>query len=185
VLHVSQLSTWLGLPVPPRVASRRAGWDILGLVRAWVEHLGPIDDALLIVPTPSRNRTLKELTANAFHPLELLPGAWTSGEFDWHPEDDAVRMGALPDADAVRAYARRISDGWNLFTLDAAFDERDPQVRSPRGTLAYSTLMTSQRWHVAFHYRQVTVFLTSRGVELPNTITAEALEPFELPQEVY
>jgi hypothetical protein len=187
VLHVSQLSTWLGLPAPPAEESTRAGWDILGLLRAWVDHLGAVDDALLVEPTPSRERTIKELTVNAFHPLELLPGAWTSGEFDWHPEDDVVRMEALTDAGAVREYARRISDGWNLFLLDegVALDERDPQVRSPRGTLAYSTLLTSQRWHLAFHYRQVTVFAASRGVELANALTPEALEAFELPREVY
>jgi hypothetical protein len=96
-------------------------------------------------------------------------------------------MAALAGADAVRGYARRISDGWNLFLLDvgAALDRRDPEIRSPRGTLAYSTLLTSQRWHVAFHYRQVTVFLASRGVELPNAITPDALGRFELPQDVY
>ena len=187
VLHVSQLSTWLGLPEPPSQASTRAGWDILGPLRAWVDHLDALGDTVLLEPTPSRERTIKELTVNAFHPLDLLPGAWTSGEFDWHPEDDASRIESLANAEAVRAYAHRICDGWNLFLLDAgaALDERDPQVRSPRGTLAYSTLLTSQRWHVAFHYRQVTVFLASRGVELPNAITPDALGRFELPQDVY
>ena len=187
MLHVSQLSTWLGLPAPQSEASTRAGWDILGLLRAWVDHLRAVDDALLREPTPSRERTIKELTVNTFHPLELLPEAWTSGEFDWHPEQDPVRMEALRDADAVREYAQRISDGWNLFLLDAGaeLDKRDPQVRSPRGTLAYSTLLTSQRWHVAFHYRQVTVFLAARGVELATALAPEALEPFGLPREVY
>jgi hypothetical protein len=187
VLHVSQLSTWLGLPVPATEASTRAGWDILGLLGAWVDHLGTVDDELLLEPTPSRGRTVKELTVNTFHPLELLPGAWTTGEFDWHPEDDVQRMQSLPGADALRAYARSISDGWNLFVLDAGggLDERDPHVRSPRGTLAYSTLLTSQRWHAAFHYRQVTVFLAAQGVELPSALTPEALEVFELPAEVY
>ena len=146
-----------------------------------------VDDALLLEPTPSRERTVKELTVNTFHPLELLPEAWTSGGFDWHPEDDPTRMEALRDADAVREYAQRISDGWNLFLLDAGaeLDERDPQVRSPRGTLAYSTLLTSQRWHAAFHYRQVTVFLAARDIGLPTALPPEALEPFGLPREVY
>src|SRR5215831_8848642 len=67
VLHVSQLSTWLGLPVPPSEASTRAGWDVLGLARAWVDHLGAVGVALLLEPTPSRGRTIKELTVNTFH----------------------------------------------------------------------------------------------------------------------
>lgn len=187
VLHVSQLSTWLGLPAPESEASTRAAWDILGLLRAWVDHLRVVDDALLLEPTPSRGRTIRELTVNTFHPLGLLPGAWTSAEFDWHPEEDPVRMEALRDADAVREYAQRNCDGWNLFLLDAGaeLDERDPSVRSPRGTLAYSTLLTSQRWHAAFHYRQVTVFLAARGLRLPAALAPEALEPFDLPREVY
>ncbi len=187
VLHVSQLSTWLGLPLPAAEASTRAGWDILGLLRAWIDHLHAVDDELLLEPTPSRRRTVKELTVNTFHPLELLPPAWSTGEFDWHPEDDDRRVEALPDADALRAYARRISDGWNLFLLDAGarLDERDPEIRSPRGTIVFSTLLASQRWHAAFHYRQVTVFLAARGIHLPNALSPEALEPFDLPEEVY
>ena len=187
VLHVSQLSTWLGLPVPPTEASTRAGWDILGIVRAWVDHLTAVDGALLLEPTPSRDRTLKELTINSFHPLELLPGVWRTGEFEWHPEEDVDRMQALPDAASVRRYAQDVLDGWNLFLLDEgeALDERDPEVRSPSGTIAFSTLLTSQRWHVAFHYRQMTVFLASRGVELPSALTPAALAALELPQEVY
>jgi len=187
VLHVSQLSTWLGLPVPPTAASTRAGWDILGLVRAWVDHLAGVHRAILLEPTPSRDRSLKELTINSFHPLELLPGAWRTGEFDWHPEEDVARMEALPDADAVRRYAQRVSDGWNLFLVSEGegLDERDPEIRSPRGAIAFSTLLTSQRWHVAFHYRQVTVFLAAHGVELPSALTPEALEAFDLPEDVY
>jgi hypothetical protein len=187
VLHVSQLASWLGLPVPETEASTRAGWDILGLARAWLDHLGAVDDALVVEPTPSRGRTIRELTVNSFHPLSLLPDAWTTGDFEWHPEDDVARMEALPDADAVRAYAGQISDGWNLFLLDAGaeLDERDPDVRSPRGTVAFSTLLTSQRWHVAFHYRQVTVFLAMLGVDLESAFTPESLAAFELPQEVY
>jgi len=187
VLHVSQLATWLGLPVPPSEASTRAGWDILGLLRAWVEHLEAVDDTLLLEPTPSRERSVKELTVNTFHPLALLSEAWTSADFGWHPEDDAARTEALQDAAAVRRFAQRIADGWNVFLLDegAALDDRDPQVRSPRGTLPYSTLLTSQRWHVAFHYRQVTVFLAARGLDLPSVLSPEVLETFELPRDVY
>jgi len=48
-----------------------------------------------------------------------------------------------------------------------------------------STLLTSQRWHVAFHYRQVKVFLEAQGAELPHALAPEALEEFALPREVF
>jgi hypothetical protein len=142
---------------------------------------------LLAEATPSRGRTVRELTVNAFHPVELLPSAWENGEFDWHPERDAQRTAELEDAGAVRGFAQRISDGWNLFLLDAGadLDSRDPLVGSPRGALSYSTLLTSQRWHVAFHYRQVKVFLEAQGAELPHALAPEALEEFALPREVF
>ena len=137
--------------------------------------------------TPSRGRTVKELTVNAFHPVELLPQAWETREFDWDPDRDAERTAELEDAGAVRVFAQRISDGWNLFLLDAGadLDARDPLVGSPRGTLSYSTLLTSQLWHIAFHYRQVKVFLEARGVELPNALAPDALEELALPPEVF
>ena len=173
--------------MPETEASTRAAWDILGLLRIWIDHLHAVDDQLLVEATPSRGRTVRELTVNAFHPVELLPSAWETGVFDWYPERDAERTAELEGAVAVRGFAQRISDGWNLFLLDAGadLDSRDPLVGSPRGALSYSTLLTSQRWHVAFHYRQVKVFLETRGVALPHALPAEALEEYALPGEVF
>jgi hypothetical protein len=187
ILHVSQLSAWLGLPAPQNEASSCAAWDLLGLLRVWLDHLHAVDDSLLVEATPSRGRTVGELTVNAFHPVELLPSAWETGRFDWHPERDAERTARLEDADAVCELAQRISDGWNVFLFDAGadLDSHDPPVASPRGTLSYSTLLTAQRWHVAFHYRQMKVFLEARGAVLPNALAAEALEELALPREVY
>ena len=145
-----------------------------------------IDLPLLVKPTPSRGRTLRELTVNVFHPFELLPSAWETGEFDWHPENDAERARQLEDADAVLAFAQRASDGWNLHLLEAGaeLDARNPVVTSPRGRIAYSTLLTSQRWHAAFHYRQLKVFLEAEGMELPHALATNAIEGLGIPPEV-
>lgn len=167
--------------------SSRAAWDAVALLRAWLEHLRLLDWPLLVKPTPSRGRTLRELTVNVFHPFELLPAAWESGEFDWHPGRDAEREARLDSADAVRGFAQRAYDGWNVFLLETGdeLDARDPAVASPRGTVAYSTLLTAQRWHAAFHYRQLRVFLEREGIETVDVLALEALGDLGLPAEVF
>jgi hypothetical protein len=123
---------------------------------------------VLTAPTESRGRSIRNLTVNTFHPIELLPGAWAGGLFDWEPDGDDAREAALPVKGAVVAYAERIAGDWMSFLLDSgdALMERDPVVSSPRGQLAYSALLESQRWHAAFHLEQVTRFLEAR---LPDT----------------
>ena len=61
------------------------------ILAAWLGHLHTTPWSVLLAPTPARGRSLRNLTVNVFHPFELLPAAWTSGEFDWRPEDDGSR----------------------------------------------------------------------------------------------
>ena len=84
-----------------------AGWDIAAILRAWCDHLQEAGFELVLEPTPSRGRTLRNLTVNVFHPLELLAGAGETGRFDWDPDLDEERERRLADAPALNAYARR------------------------------------------------------------------------------
>jgi len=187
ILHVSQLATALGLPAPAGATGPAAAWDLVGILDAWCRHLPSADWALLVAPTPSRGRSLRNLTVNTFHPIELLPGAWRTGAFDWDPEGDDERERALGDTDAVRSYAGRIAAGWNDFVLqvDNGLEERDPRVSSPRGEVPFSGVLASQRWHAAYHYRQVVEFLRLQDRALSDVLAVERLAAVGLPAEIY
>ncbi|HEX3454075.1 MAG TPA: hypothetical protein VHS03_05580 [Gaiellaceae bacterium] len=182
ILHVAQLASMLGLEAPPSLEAARLAWDSVAVLDAWVKLITPLDFAALTAPTPSRGRSLRNLTVNVFHPFELLPGAFESGRFDWDPELDDEREAALVDAAAVVGYARVRHDAWRdwVFEHETELAERDPQVSSPRGEVAYSTLLDFQRWHAAFHYRQLLAVLGTAGA-----LSLASLADLDLPAAVF
>lgn len=187
ILHVSQLCSLLGLPEPEAATSTRLAWDTVAILRGWLDHLPELDWRLLVEPTPSRGRSLRNLTVNVFRPFGLLPGAWETGRFDWDPDEDDELEARLTTTEEVVGFAERIFLDWNGFVLEAgeALELWDPVVRSPRGELAYSALLASQRWHAGFHYRQLTEFLRTEGVVLPGGFAVESLADLRLPAEVF
>jgi hypothetical protein len=187
ILHVSQLAAAIGVGHDAVVDPTPLAWDIVSLLDAWCEHLPALSFEELIEPTASRGRSLRNLTVNAFHPIELLPAAWTSGRFDWDPDGDDEREARLEDADAVIGYARPIAASWTAFVLEVEdrLAEEDPAIASPRGEVTYSTLLASQRWHAAFHYRQLVEHLAPRGKALSGTLRVEALAGLDLPIEIW
>jgi hypothetical protein len=159
---VSQLAAALGLPAPPASEPSRLAWETLPLLRAWLDLLRALDDELLRASTESRGRSPRNLTVNVFHPFELLPDAWASGQFPWEPERDDQREQELSD---VVAYAERILGDWTAFVLehDDELGRQDTVVSSPRGDVLFSALLDSQLAHVAFHHEQLVAFLRSPG----------------------
>ena len=105
ILHVSQVASILGLPAPAELEAVRLGWEIAGILDGWIRELRGLAWAQLTAPTQSRGRSLRNLTVNVFHPVDLLPEAWTSGGFDWDPDEDPVREAALVSTDELIAYA--------------------------------------------------------------------------------
>jgi hypothetical protein len=157
VLHVSQLAGALGLAWETPLRPGALAADTVTLLGCWAEGIARLGTAALAAPTPSRSRSLRNLTVNVHHPFELLPGAWRGGSFPWEPERDDEREAHLADADDVRNYASRVTDGWSTFvaTHRDELDVHDPVVGSPRGQTSFSVLLDTQRWHAAYHLRQL------------------------------
>jgi hypothetical protein len=187
ILHVSQLASMLGLEAPPQLEVTRLAWDAAAVLGAWVELIQPLDFETLTAPTPSRERSVRNLTVNVFHPFELLPDAFATGSFDWDPTIDDEREAGLGDSDAVVAYATRRHLVWQGWLLEHEGDlvGHDPVVSSPRGSVTYANLLASQRWHAAFHYRQLLVFLESRGHDVTRALSLASLADLELAPEVF
>lgn len=191
-MHPSQIASLLGLAGASGAGGDglRLAWDLSAILEAWVDHLRLLDWETICASTPSRGRTLRNLTCNTFHPITLIPGAAEHGEFPWDPDGDDEREAALDGADAAVDYASTIAtdfQGWLLGTEDllAGAGAGSRPVKTLRGAVDVVTLLVAQRWHAAFHYRQLKVFLASRGTELPGSFRIEALADLELPEEVF
>jgi hypothetical protein len=177
VLHVSQIAELLGLAAPASGSPGREGAAALAVLDAWLACVRNAEWDALVQPTPSRGRTLRNLTVNVFHPFELLPEAWTSGEFPWRPEDDLAREDGFTDREQLLAWAAASAECWRAFLGREDLDARDPVVSSPRGKARFSALVSFQLWHAAYHYRQ-----------LVNVLRAEEgglLDGLPLPREVF
>jgi hypothetical protein len=101
---------------------------------------------------------------------------------DWRPEEDGRREAALEDSAALVRFAEGAAAGWSRLQVEAG-DElacRDPVVASPRGDVLFSTLLSFQRWHAAFHYRQLVEFL-----RLDEALDLAGFEDLGLPRDVF
>jgi hypothetical protein len=176
VLHVSQIADALGLPPPPAEPASREGADAATILGAWIDGLGEAEWEAVLRPTPARGRTLRNLTVNVFHPFELLPEAWSSGDFAWHPEDDGVREKRLATRDDLLAFAQKAAAGWQSFLGRDDVDVHDPLVASPRGPVRFSALVSFQRWHAAYHHRQLAAVLGRDSIVFDDLV---------LPREVF
>lgn len=188
LLHVSQLASLLDLPSPGFLDAPRLGWDLAAILEAWLEYLRLLRDEDVLRPTPSRGRTLRNLTVNVFNPVELLPRAWNTGRFDWNPDLDEVLESRLGTLTALVAWADQRLAGWRDFLLetDESIGHVDPAVASPRGSVSYTALLASQRWHAAFHYRQLREFVEAEELPAPESpYSLEGLTDLELPAEVF
>jgi len=187
ILHVAQLATMLGLEAPAHLAVTRLAWDGAAVLDAWLKLIRPLDQETLTAPTPSRGRSLRNLTVNVFHPFELLPTAFETGRFDWDPTLDEDREAAVQDAAAVVAYASDRHLAWQDWLRENESDllARDPDITSPRGHVTYANLLDSQRWHAAFHYRQLLAFLDGRGHDLTDAHSLASLDGLTLPAEIF
>jgi hypothetical protein len=187
-MHPSQIASLLGLPGSESgVDSVRLGWDAVSILDNWVELLPQASWASLVAPTPSRGRSVRNLTVNTFRPFELLVESWRSHTFRWYTgEADAERERPLVDHEKLAEFARGIQYRWEDFLMESGEElGEDPEIESNRGMVPYSVILRSQEWHAAFHHRQIVAFLRSEGVGLEGALDVEAFEDLELPHEIY
>ena len=184
-----------GGPDPPRLADRRGAGaaaaaaglagsrrrDAAAILDAWLGRIRETPWSALLAPTPARGRCLRELTVNVFHPFELLPPAWTSGELDWRPEDDGAREAELASHDDLIAFAEAAATGWRRFLDEHDLAGRDPLVDTPRGSAPFSTLVAFHRWHAAYHYRQLVSVLG----DAEGALDLDELDDLALPSDVF
>jgi hypothetical protein len=187
ILHVSQLASMLGLEAPAQLEASRLAWDAAAVLEAWTALIRPLDFGTLILPTPSRGRSLRNLTVNVFHPFELLPVAFDEARLEWDPSRDSARESRLEDAAAVVEYASERCLAWQgwLLERESELSVRNPDVDSSRGKITYRNLLASQRWHAAFHYRQLIAFLEGRGHDVSGALSLESLRDLALPREIF
>jgi len=184
-----QIATILGLPSPEsEVDSARLAWDAASIMDGWIELQTVAPWESLIAPTPSRGRSIRNLTVNAFRPFEMLPQAWHAREFAWYTgEADASRERPLTGPEKLEDFARKILRDWEDFLMEygETLKQEDPEVRSSRGEVPYSIVLRAQRWHVAFHHRQIVDFLRTQGIEPENVLDVEGFEDLDLPPSIY
>jgi len=187
IQSVAQIAAALGLTDVDRLGSAVLAKDATSLLEDWARAIRDLDWDLLLEPTPSRGRSLRNLTVNVFHPFELLPSAWASGEFAWDPDRDGDRESRLPDSASVSAYVGRTLSEWHEFLRDVSeeLQVHDPTIASPRGEVLYSQLLDAQRWHVAFHSRQLDAFLLDKSEAHEPIYRRERLASLTLPAEVF
>lgn len=187
IMHVSQVARLLDLPAPPTAEPTRVAYDIGLLLSSWERMVVPLQPEAVLAPTASRGRSLRNLTMNAVYPISLLPDARESGVFDWGLVDlDEERAQPYDDATSLAGFVRSVHDGWSSFALghEDVLATDDPWIGTPRGRMRYSELLGHQRWHLAFHQRQVVGYLESLGLELPEERALPTRLGVDLPEVV-
>ncbi len=184
---MSQVASLLGLPVESEAVAERVAWDTVTILRTWSETLAVLDWDLVLQPTPSRGRSIRNLTVNTFHPFELVAEAFRTGAFEWYPERDDQRERELTDMSAHRQYADSILQGCELFLFESSDELADPARMStgPQGELTFTALLEAQRWHAAWHHRQVVDHSRRQGrLNIPD-LPVPLMADIRLPADIY
>lgn len=189
IQHPSQIASILGLEVEGLATTSAMAWDIAEVTSRWVEVIRDAPFERLVEPTQSRGRSIRNLTVNTFRPIGYIERAWREHRFDWYTgEADLQQEAFLLDTGQLVAFAQDVLMAYHRFLLDAGddLDAADPELLSNRGDMTFSLLVTTQRFHCAFHYRQVLDHLTQAGVTQHGDPLPEGLEAdIGLPADVY
>lgn len=187
--HPSQIASILGSPATDGPTSVRAvAWDTVTILEDFVEMVRSATWDQLLIPTPFRDRSTRNLTVNVFRPFAMLPGSWETHRFDWWGGDaDLQQEAMLRDKDALVDFATGIFTAWQSFLLghEDAIASHDPEIGSNRGAVPYSTLLVTHRFHSANHHRQIRDVLGRNGVDVDDRLRTEAFSDIGLRDELY
>lgn len=189
VLHPVQMASVLDIPRTEGFPDTlRMAWDTVTILENWVEVLPQTTWELVLKPTPSRGRSIRNLTVNTFRPYELLREAWHTRRFDWYTgEEDAKQENRIDDLEGLEDYARSVLRSWEEFITSVGEElmVEDPLIASNRGDAPFSVVLGAQRWHTAFHHRQLLDFLRTECVNPRSVLDVEGFKDLALPEEVY
>lgn len=191
IFHPVQLRSLLGMPAEDGDGPEPwlpLAWDIASILDDWLRLLPVFTWEQLLAPTLSRGRNTRNLTVNVWRPIELLPVAYERHFFGWYTGEADLQVEAyLHTVEQVADYAQRGSWAWQswLMELTELPEVDDPWLSSTRGDTAFSHLLRAQRFHAAFHHRQITDFLTTQGVAFDRQLDVTALPGIGLPDEIY
>lgn len=177
--HPSQIGSLLDLDLADAQPSTAVAWGLLDVLQRWIDVIEDTPFDALRTPTPSRGRDIRNLTVNVFRPIRMLPQTWSDHEFHWYTgEADLQQEAFLRTTAQIVGFAREILMEFYGF-LDAEgnrLGEEDPGLTGNRGEMPYSALLVTQRFHAAFHYRQIVDHLSQGAVHkppLPETMVRE------------
>lgn len=187
IYHVSQVASLLNMTAAASAESVRLAWDLAAVLEAWSAQLAAISFDAMIAPTPSRGRPIRNLTVNVHEPIHELTVAWEHGTFTWDTDLDEDRAAQLEDESAVRSYAEAKTAEWIMFLTELGDDvgRRNPEVSAGAERLSFGALLDAQRFHAAFHYRQITTFLAGRAPIDVQPLQLHRLVGLDLPEAVF
>lgn len=186
--HPGQIAELLGIEVEGVRSAGALAWSLLDVLQRYLDLVRDLDFEQMRLPTESRARDIRNLVVNVFRPIAYLAQSWEDGEFNWFTgEADTQQETFLRNAKDVLAFAEEILIAFNSFVLDAeaALDAEERRVDGNRGDMTYATLLTTQRFHVAFHYRQIVDCLSKADVAEKPSLPDALLREIALPEQLY
>jgi hypothetical protein len=190
IIHPVQIRSILGMPADEAGPEPwlPMAWDIAAILDDWLRLLPLFSWEQLLAPTLSRGRNTRNLTVNVWRPIGLLPEAYDRHFFGWYTgEADLQVESYLHTPEEVVEYAQRGSSAWQgwLMEMTELPEVQDPFITSTRGDTTFSELLRLQRFHAAFHHRQITDFLETQGVAFDRRLDVGALPGIGLPDDLY
>jgi len=186
--HPSQLASLLQLDVGDAQPATAVAFSLLDVLERWIGVITDVPFHSLLEPTLSRGRNIRNLTVNVYRPIRMLPVSYKDSQFNWFTnEADLQQESFLRDTAAVVAFANEIYGEFANFVLEQGeeLSQHDPQLDGNRGAMRFSELLVTQRFHAAFHYRQIVDFFDTGGYGPKPALPEMIVQEIGLPKNLY